>query len=81
MNAENYYIDTMTPLEASEELKKLGLHISAETIRRGLEQRVFPFGDAIQCDKSSKYFVYRKYFEQWLAEHVSVRGVENECGN
>lgn len=45
-------IETMSVREAAEKLRAAGMKISAETIRLGLKDRRFPFGDYIPNGKN-----------------------------
>lgn len=63
-------IETMTTEEAAQELRARGMKISPETIRLGLLDRRFPFGDCIPGGKQPRIFVYRKLLNQWIAERV-----------
>lgn len=65
-------IPTMTTEEATEQLRALGIRISPQIIRDGLQQGAFPFGDCIQSRKGNNvYHIYRRKFEEWVAERVS----------
>ena len=60
-------IGTLTVAEATERLRAQGLHISAETLRRGLEQGVYPFGEHIQGRTGGNvYYIYERLFEDWV---------------
>ena len=61
-------IGTITPEAATERMRAMGMKISPTVVRDGLKQRVFPFGDAIESEKSCRFFVYPKLLDQWLAE-------------
>ena len=65
------FIEVLTPEKTSDYLRSLGMHISAETIRFGLQQRVFPFGDVIDGEKSHRFYVYKKLLDQWVAERAN----------
>ena len=43
-------IEVLTAQEATEILRSEGLKISADTIRNGIQQGVFPFGDCVTED-------------------------------
>lgn len=61
----------LTPEEAKERLRAAGMKISADTIRMGIQQKVFPFGDVILTGKHNPvYLIYRKPMEAWIAEHL-----------
>ena len=65
-------IETLTVAEATEKLRALGLRISAETLRKGLEQGVFPFGEHIQGRTGGNcYFIYRRLFDAWVKERAA----------
>lgn len=65
-------IDAMTAAEATEYLRALGLKISAETIREGIQQKVFPFGDCvITTDGKVKWcYIYRAKLDEWISERT-----------
>ena len=44
-------ISTMTPQSAAEYLRARGMSISPDTLRRGIEQGVYPFGLCIKTDE------------------------------
>ena len=46
-------IQTMTPQSAAEYLRARGMSISPDTLRRGIEQGVYPFGLCIKTDGSA----------------------------
>lgn len=59
---------TITPAEAAEIMRKCGISCSAPTVRAGLEQRVFPFGVAVETDSSYVYMIFRNRFTRWIDE-------------
>lgn len=60
-------IQTITPAEATERMRALGIKISPEVIRAGLEQGVFPFGFAIRTgDGTARYIIFEKLFNEWV---------------
>lgn len=63
-------IETLTPEKAAEELRSLGVKISPETIRKGLQQKTYPFGDYVDRGTSPVYFIYRKLFDEWVKERL-----------
>lgn len=64
-------INAMTAAEATEYLRSLGLKISAETIREGIQQKVFPFGDCITTDGKVKWcYIYKAKLDEWIAERT-----------
>lgn len=64
-------IETMTPEEATEKLRAMGMKISPVTVRDGLEQKVFPFGYCIQSDKGRRFTVFTRLFNEWVAERAT----------
>lgn len=65
-------IETMTAEEATERLRAMGMQISPTLLRLGLQQKIYPFGDYIATDKSCRCFIYKKLFDQWVAERASA---------
>lgn len=66
--------DIMTAGEAVERLREAGMHISRETLREGLAQRVFSFGDCILTDKGTVCHIYRPLLEKWISERFTEGG-------
>lgn len=64
-------IKTLTPQAAAERLRAAGMRITPDTIRYGLQQGTFPFGDHIQRDGGPVYFVYEELLEKWITERAS----------
>lgn len=60
--------DVLTAEKAVARLRQAGMKISRETLRMGLEQRVFPFGDCVRTDASPVCWIYRVLLENWIAE-------------
>lgn len=72
-------IETLTPQEATEVLRKHGMKLSPDTLRHGLEQGLYPFGLCIQCDKQPVYQIFAKLFYRWIAERTTeVEGGESD---
>lgn len=65
-------ISTMTPQSAAEYLRERGMSISPDTLRRGIEQGVYPFGLCIKTDGSAVYQIFKRLLDEWIAE----RGAE-----
>ena len=53
-------ISTMTPQGAAEYLRARGMSISPDTLRRGIEQGVYPFGLCIKTDGSAVYQIFKR---------------------
>ena len=65
-------ISTMTPQGAAEYLRARGMSIAPDTLRRGIEQGVYPFGLGIKTDGSAVYQIFKRRLDEWIAE----RGAE-----
>jgi hypothetical protein len=62
-------IEVLTAQEATEILRSEGLKISADTIRNGIQQGVFPFGDCVTEDGKVRWcYIYRPKLEAWIAD-------------
>ena len=66
----------MTVEDAVKRLREVGMSTSRETVREGLAQRVFPFGDCVLMEKSPVCYVYRPLLERWIAERFTEGGGE-----
>lgn len=62
--------------EAVKILKEHGVRVSEAMLRAGLEQKVFPFGEAVKIVKNTEYTIYRKLLIDWIAEREE-RGDSN----
>lgn len=67
MEDEQEYIPTMNTAEATEWLRARGLRLSPETVRLGILQGAFPFGDCITSDKAPRCIIYTRLLEEWAA--------------
>lgn len=63
-------IKTLTAQEATERLRSMGMKISVEAVRDGLQQGAFPFGNYIQGAKNRIFIVYEKLLNAWIAERA-----------
>ena len=61
---------TMTPQGAAEYLRESGMSISPDTLRRGIEQGVYPFGLCIKTDGSAVYQIFKRLLDEWIAERA-----------
>ena len=65
-------IETMTVAEATEKMRAMGIKISAETLRDGIEQKVYPFGDFVCKRTGGKvYTIYTKLFDEWVKARIA----------
>ena len=65
-------IEMMTVQEACEELRALGMSISLDKLRDGIEQGVYPFGTCIHM-KERKFDIFRVLFNKWVDERAVQR--------
>lgn len=64
-------IETMTPEKAAEYLRQRGYKICKETIRKGLQQGVFPWGIYVKSETGTPvYTIYVKLLRQWADERA-----------
>lgn len=54
-------VEVLKPEEVAPILK-----IPVYTLRKGLQQRIYPFGVAIMVDKQYSYFIYKIRLEKYL---------------
>ena len=71
--------DILTVEEATEKLRALGMRISPTTLRSGMEQGRFPFGDFINTDKSCVCYVYTRLLEQWILERFGPDAIRSSA--
>lgn len=62
-------IEVLTAAEATEWLRGEGLRISPDTIRDGIQQGIFPFGDCVMSgDKPRWCYIYANKLEEWIKD-------------
>lgn len=54
--------------EASRILREHGMQISDGDLRAGIEQKVYPFGDAVTVTSKPVFHIYQPLLMQWIAE-------------
>lgn len=55
--------------EATERLRAMGLKISPETVREGIEQKQFPFGVLIRKKSGSPVcYIFPKKLQEWARD-------------
>lgn len=64
---ESMSIESMTVEEATQRLRALGVKITASTLREGIAQGQFPFGNYIKTEKSCVCFVWTRLFNEWVS--------------
>lgn len=73
----NIIVKTMNVEEAADLMRQAGIRTSAERVRMGIQQGVYPWGDAVKMGTMS-HIVYTKLFWKWMEERgecVSDGGV------
>lgn len=63
-------IETLTPEKAAVYLRNMGLSTTAETLRQGISQGVYPFGVAIRLEKSVVYQIFLRQLDDWISERA-----------
>lgn len=59
----------LTAVEAVEILRGMGMHISPETLRAGIEQNRFNFGDVIRSKNDNpRCYIYEKKLMEWAKD-------------
>lgn len=62
-------IDIITVHQAAEQLQDAGLQITPDTLKAGIKQRVFPFGDYIDLGDAAPWcYIYRPQLKAWIEE-------------
>lgn len=54
--------------DAAKILREHGMQISDGDLRAGIEQRVYPFGDAVTVTSKPVFHIYLPLLMQWIAE-------------
>lgn len=54
--------------EAAAILREHGMQISDGDLRAGIEQRIYPFGDAVVVTSKPVFHIYLPLLMQWIAE-------------
>lgn len=64
-------IRTMTPAAAAQYLRERGMSTSADTLRAGIQQGVFPFGDCVALPSGgATYTIYQRLLDRWIEERA-----------
>lgn len=64
-------IETLTIETTTEAMRAAGIKMTPDTLRLGIQQGVFPFGDYIKREKGPVYHVYKKLFDRWMNERAA----------
>lgn len=60
-------IETLNAREAAEILRGYGMRTKAETIRCGIEQGKFPFGEIVITQNGNKRcYIYKRLLDEWI---------------
>ena len=54
--------------EAAKILRENGMQISDGDLRAGIEQKVYPFGDAVTVTSKPVFHIYLPLLMRWIAE-------------
>lgn len=54
--------------DAAKILREHGMEISDADLRAGIEQRIYPFGDAVTVTTKPVFHIYQPLLLQWIAE-------------
>lgn len=54
--------------DAAKILREHGMAISDGDLRAGIEQRIYPFGDAVVVTSKPVFHVYQPLLMQWIRE-------------
>ena len=74
-------IKTVTPARAAEILREHGMRTSAETLRYGLAQGRFPFGEAITSPTGDNtYYIYERLLMNWIRQREEIPGTQIQTG-
>ncbi len=62
----------ITPEETTEILRSYGMIISPQTLREGIEQKVFPFGECVKNpnNRGRRFFIYKVLLDKWMNERL-----------
>ena len=71
MTEQSAQVKVINTKRACEILKKHGVRTDAQKLGLGLQQRVYPFGVAIQCGRWV-YEIYEHLLIEWIRERAST---------
>lgn len=63
-------LSILTAAEATERLRSMGMKISPEILREGIEQGAFPFGTVVRTKNDTpRCYIYEKRLMSWAEEN------------
>ncbi len=66
-------MNTLTPQEATEILRGIGVKISVAVLRDGIEAGAYPFGMSYKTKNGGiKVFIFEEQFKRWVFERSKV---------
>lgn len=74
MSKQAKVLETMTFQQLLDELRALGLCISAGKLSAWISQGLLPFAQAIHMTQT-EYIIWRRGFEEWVDEHCVVKEI------
>lgn len=70
--AQTMHIRTLTVKNACKLLSEYGMDITPERLRFGLQQGVFPFGDAVKMAHDWSFCIYERKLREWIEERANA---------
>lgn len=75
LDYKDLVINTLTPQEAVEILRSMGMRIGVETLVDGIDQGKIPIGVCIKArGGKNKYLIYQKKFDEYILANAKRRG-------
>lgn len=66
-------LNTLTPQEATEILRAMGMKISGNALRDGIGAGVFPFGVSYETKNGGlRVFIFEEQFKRWVSERAKT---------
>lgn len=64
------HITTLNAQQTAEVLRSLGMKVSPEKVRNGIQQGAYPFGDYIMIDRQPSVTIYEPLLRDWIAARL-----------
>ncbi len=64
------HITTLNAQQTSERLRALGMKVSPEKVRNGIQNGAYPFGDYIMIDRQPSVTIYKTLLDDWIAARL-----------